>query len=92
METKIKLNETMDYLKAMLFRLPAGFGHYKISFEVDGQEYYTTTTNLEAINAAFNEEYEFDGQYTLRYSSKDEAREDLVNEILEDNNIELVNS
>ena len=81
--------KTIDYLKATLFSTPAGFGHYKISFELDSEIYSTITTNLEAVRAAFSDDYDFDGEGNFTYKSRDEAKEDLVNEILIDNNIRL---
>lgn len=92
METEIKLNETMDYLKSILYREFKGKSHYKISVEIDGEIYSTTTTNSQAISAAFNDDYDFSNQACLShycFEDRDHAREYLVNLILEENNIHL---
>lgn len=66
-----------------------GRGHFSISIEMDGQEFKTTTTNTLAIDAAFDDCYDDLDNSERFYESREEAQEDLVNEILRANEIEL---
>ena len=79
----------MEDLTKTLRRRKTGYGHFKIFIEKDGKEMSTTTTNTLAIDAAFDEFYDDDGNDRAYYESREEAQEDLVNEILRANEIEL---
>lgn len=64
-----------------------GHGHYKVTAEIDGKEYSTTVSDMTAIDAAFDEDYDLtadDGRY---YESQKEAQEALVNAIIRNNNL-----
>ena len=66
-----------------------GYGHFKISIEMDGKELSTTTTNTIAIDAAFDDCYDDEDNDGRYYESRLEAQEELVSEILRANDIEL---
>ena len=77
-----KLIETLSYGKT-------GYGHFRITIEMEGKEYATTTTNSMAIDAAFDDDYDMEDRSECYYECQREAQEALVNEILTANDIEL---
>lgn len=60
-----------------------GYGHFRISIEVNGKELNTITTNTMAIDEAFDD-VDNSGKY---YGSRKEAKLALVNQILKANNL-----
>ncbi len=66
-----------------------GYGHFSVSMELDGKVYSTTTTNMMAIDAAFDDCYDDEDNSGRFYESREEAQEVLVNEILRAYEIEL---
>ena len=66
-----------------------GHGHFSISIEMDGQELKATTTNTMAVDAAFDDCYDDVDNSGRYYESREEAQQDLVNEILRANKIEI---
>jgi hypothetical protein len=60
-------------------------GHFKISTDIDGKEYSTTTTNTMAIDAAFDECYDDEDNSGRYYETREEAQDALIDEILRDN-------
>ena len=79
----------MENLVETLSKKWAGYGHYIISIEKDGQELKTTTTNTMAIDAAFNDCYDDEENSRRFFKSRREAQQVLVDEILRDNNIDF---
>ena len=75
----------MQNLIETLHRVQSGHGHYRISIEMDGQELSTVTTNMSAIDAAFDEYYDDQDNDGLYYECRAEAQYALVNEILNSN-------
>jgi hypothetical protein len=71
----------MTQLINTLTKLPAGYGHFKISITHNGERISKITTNTMAIDAAFDPNYDddTDGRF---YSSREEAQLALVNELL----------
>ena len=59
-------------------------GHYNVSVIVNGITYKTVTTNMMAIDSAYNEDIE-EGAY---YESMEEAQDALINEVLRDNDLD----
>lgn len=78
----------MENLIETLRRKKTGYGHFSISVEIDGQEFKCTTTNTMALDAAFDDCYDDVDNSGRYYESREEAQEDLVNEILRANEIE----
>ena len=72
-----------------LRKIKTGYGHFRISVEIDGKEYHTVTTNTMAIDAAFDEDYDLNDISGRYYETRGEAQTALVNEILRANDIEL---
>lgn len=66
-----------------------GYGHFRISIEVEGQEFYTITTNTLGIDAAFDDCYDDEDNSGRFYESREEAQISLVEEILSKNEIEV---
>ena len=79
----------MKNLIETLTATKTGYGHFKISIKIDGQEYTTTTTNTMAIDAAFDDCYDDEDNSGRYYESREEAKVALVDEILRKNGIEL---
>lgn len=75
-----KLN--MDELIESLSRKFNGRGHYRISINIDGEEFSTLTTDMMAIDAAFDDEYDDVDDSGRYYENQREAQEALVNEII----------
>ena len=78
----------MKNLIETLRKKQTGYGHFRISIEMDGQEFKTTTTNTMAIDAAFDDCYDDEDNSGRYYESREEAQVALVNEILRANEIE----
>jgi hypothetical protein len=66
----------------------SGYGHFKISIELDGEELSTVTTNTTAIDAAFDYDYDDVDNSERIYESRAQAQDALVCEILRKNDIE----
>ena len=79
----------MKNLILTLNRKFSGYGHFTISIEVDGATIKTTTNNMSAVDAAFDEYYDDEDNSGRVYKSREQAQEALVNEIIDANNIEL---
>ena len=79
----------MDILINTLTKKFSGHGHFIISIEMDGGVFKTTTTNTMAIDCAFDECYDDEDNSNRIYSSRLEAQESLVSEILRANGVEL---
>jgi len=79
----------MENLIETLRSKKTGYGHFRISIDVDGEELITITTNTMAIDAAFDECYDDEDNSERYYESREDAQEALVNEILRANEIEL---
>jgi phage-related protein len=77
----------MENLIETLRKIKTGYGHFKISIEMNGQELKTTTTNTMSIDAAFDDCYDDEDNCERYYSSRKEAQESLVGEILTANEI-----
>jgi hypothetical protein len=67
-----------------------GYGHYKLSVIIDGVEYSKTTTNIRAIDAAFDDMYDDDDNSDRIYTSQKHAQETLIREILDANKKEIL--
>ncbi len=80
----------METLINTLTKSRQGYGHFYVSIEIDGKEFGTTTTNTMAIDAAFDEFYDDDDTEGRYYSSRQEAQEALIDEILRVWEIEAV--
>ena len=76
---QINQPKTPKKMETIIRRQPLSRGRYKITAEIEGQDLSTTTTDTEAIDAAFNEEY--NGQYR-RYPTQEDAKQALLDEIL----------
>jgi len=72
-----------------LRKTKTGYGHFRISVEIDGKEYHTVTTNTMAIDAAFDEDYDLNDNSGRYYETRREAQTALVDEILRANDMEL---
>jgi hypothetical protein len=59
----------------------SGYGHYKISIEIDDKVYKATTSDMQAIDAAFDEDYDLVDPSDRCYESREEAQISLINEI-----------
>lgn len=83
------INETkMEKLIKTLYCRKVRSGLFYISIELDQKIFKTTTTSMCAIGAAFDEYYDED--YSgIFYSTRYEAQEALVDEILKANDIKL---
>ena len=79
----------MENLIETLRKKQTGYGHFKISIEMDGKELSTTTTKSMAIDAAFDDCYDDEDNDGRFYESRLQAQETLVSEILRANDIEL---
>ena len=79
------MEKSMQNLIETLYGVKSGYGHYKVSIDVDGQELSTVTDNMSAIDAAFDEYYDDEDNEGRFYESREEAQEALVNEILNSN-------
>lgn len=66
-----------------------GNGHFNVAIELDGKVYSTTTTNMMAVDAAFDDCYDDEDRSGSFYRSRNEAQEALITEILTANEIEL---
>lgn len=66
-----------------------GYGHFRISIEIEFKEFSTITTNTMAIDAAFDDCYDDEDNSGRYFESREEAQEALVSEILRANDIEL---
>ena len=79
----------MESIKKTLRNKKTGHGHFQVSIEIKGKQYKTTTTNTMAIDAAFDDCYDDNDNNGRYYESREEAREDLINEIFRANNINI---
>ena len=79
----------MKHLIKTLSRTKTGYGHFRVSIELDGKQYSTITTNSEAVDVAFDSNYDDNDNTGKWYESREEAETSLVNEILSANNIRL---
>ena len=79
----------MKNLISTLNRKFSGYGHYTISIEMDGETLKTTTNNMSAVDAAFDEYYDDEDNSGRVYKSREQAQEALVNQILDANDIQL---
>jgi hypothetical protein len=61
-----------------------GYGRFEITAHIDGMDYTTTTTNMQAVDAAFDEDYDDEDNSGRRYESRQEAIDALINEINQD--------
>lgn len=64
-----------------------GNGHFNVAIELDGKVYSTTTTNMMAVDAAFDDCYDDEDRSGRFYGRRQEAQEALVGEILGANGI-----
>ena len=76
------MEKSMQSLIETLYGVRSGYGHYKVSIDVDGQELSTVTDNMSAIDAAFDEYYDDEDNEGRFYECREEAQEALVNYIL----------
>lgn len=83
------MEKSMQSLIETLYGVKSGYGHYKVSIDVDGQELSTVTDNMSAIDAAFDEYYDDEDNEGRFYESREEAQEALVNEILNSNKVDV---
>lgn len=79
----------MKNLTQTLRAKKTGYNQFSISIEINGQSYRTTTINTMAIDVAFDDYYDDQDNSGRYYKSQEEAKEALINEILNDNQIEL---
>jgi phage-related protein len=79
----------MENLRKTLRAEFTGRGHFRISIEIDGEKFSTTTTNTMAIDAAFDDCYDDVDNSQRFYESREEAQNALIGEILRKNEIEL---
>ncbi|MBN2571316.1 MAG: hypothetical protein JXA68_04250 [Ignavibacteriales bacterium] len=79
----------MKHLIETLEKKFSGYGHYKISIEIEGKKLSTTTTNMPAIDAAFDDCYDDLDNSDRIYETRKEAQTALVNEIFYANDIKL---
>tara|TARA_B110000503_G_C7074332_1_gene382268 strand:- start:73 stop:369 length:297 start_codon:yes stop_codon:yes gene_type:complete len=85
---QLKSNQ-MNNLINTLYRAKSGHGHYRISMEMGEKQFSTITTNMHAIDAAFDEYYDDEDNEDSFYESRLEAQEALVTEILRANEDEI---
>jgi len=78
----------MQSLIETLYGVKSGYGHYKVSIDIKGQELSTVTDNMSAIDAAFDEYYDDEDNEGRFYESREEAQEALVNEIINSNKVD----
>lgn len=84
------INETkMENLVKTLYCRKVSGGHFYISIEMNEKEFKTTTTDMGAIDAAFDEDYDDEDNSGMFYETRYEAQEALVEEILKANDIKL---
>lgn len=79
----------METLIQTLRSEKTGYGHYRISIELNKEKFETTTTNVQAIDAAFDDCYNEEDNSGRYYENREDAQMALVNEILRSNEIEL---
>ena len=72
-----------------LRRAPISYGHFSIFATVRGKGYHTITTNMPAIDAAFDEEYNEADNSERMYENRRQAQIALVVEILTKHDIDL---
>lgn len=65
-----------------LYATKSGYGHYRVSIELHGKQLTTITSNMPAIDAAFDEYYDDNNNEGKFYESRLEAQEALINETL----------
>ena len=68
-----------------LYARKSGYGHYRVSIELDGKQLTTITSNMSAIDAAFDEYYDDENNEGRFYESRLQAQEALINETLSAN-------
>ena len=64
-----------------------GRGHFLVSAEINGDVYDTITTNTMAIDAAYDDCYDDQDTSGRFYENRDEAIDELINEIKRDNEL-----
>jgi len=79
----------MEKIRRTLRKQFSGYGHFKISIEIDGRIYKTVTTNTNAIDCAFDDDYDLFNSTDRYFESQQEAQQTLVNEILRANALEV---
>ena len=79
----------MKDLMKTLTHSQSGYGHSTILIIKDGSIVKGVTNNMPAVDAAFNDDYDLHAATPTRiYSSQDEAKQALVVEILNQNDME----
>ena len=89
MTNLIDAKEMTNLIETLNFR-ETGSGHFRITFEFEGEEAGTTTTNMAAVDVAQDDCYDDVDNSERIYESREQAQESLVSEILTANMIELV--
>jgi len=78
----------MEDLINSLRRQKQGYGHSIVSIEKDGQTLKTLSANTVAMDVAFDPDYDDADNTGNYYTSRREAQEELVNQVLRANEIE----
>lgn len=69
-------------METKIYHKVIGAGHWIISAEINDRFLSTTTTNSEAIDIAFDDNFTFEDNF---YESQEEAQQALLNQIIRDN-------
>ena len=80
-------NYNMDEIVTTLRKSFAGYGHLKVSIEVDGEQYDMTTDDMLTTDAAFDNGYDLEDNSGRYYQTQREAQEKLVKDILKLNEL-----